>query len=72
MLAVFALTAGDWVSSVFARGWQGPQALARLSIVAATTGVALWCVTRLYGRGRSVYWLVGGLGAGGLTWAAVL
>jgi mannose/fructose/N-acetylgalactosamine-specific phosphotransferase system component IIC len=66
VLATFALTAGDYASVAFARAWQGPQDLARLAIVAATVGVALWSATRLFGQGRIKWFLLGGLAAGTL------
>lgn len=71
VLATFALSAGELASSLFARSWQGPQALARLAIVAATVGVGLWAASRLFGQGRARWWLAGGLGAGVVIGAVV-
>lgn len=67
VLATFALTAAGWLAGRFADSWQGPQPLARLAIVAATIGVALCSATRLFAHGRTLYWLLGGLGAGALA-----
>lgn len=66
VLATFALTAGDYASVAFARAWQGPESLARLATIAVTLGVALWSATRLFGHGRALWWLVGGVAAGTL------
>jgi len=67
ILATFALTAGDYVSVWFTRGWQAPQALARLAIAGATVGVGLWSASRLFGRGRTAWWFAGGLALGTLV-----
>ncbi len=66
VLATFTLTAGELASTLFAATWQGPQALARLAIVAATVGVGLWSASRLFGHGRSLWWLAAGLSGGTL------
>lgn len=72
-LAVTALAfaLGDLVSSLFARQWPGPQALAQVAISATSIGVALHAGVRVAGAGRQSLWFVGGLAAGLLvvvTW----
>ena len=66
-LAAFALAAGDTLSVLFAHAWRAPEIVAHVALVAATVGVALASVLRLFGRGRPLLWLAGGLGAGTLT-----
>jgi PTS system mannose-specific IIC component len=70
-LTAFALAAGDLVSLTFANAWRAPQAVAHVALVTATVGVALASALRLFGSGRSAWWLAGGLSAGTLAAVAV-
>jgi mannose/fructose/N-acetylgalactosamine-specific phosphotransferase system component IIC len=66
-LVALALAGGDVLSVLFARAWRAPEVVAHVALVAATVGVALASVLRLFGHGRLLVWLAGGLGAGTLA-----
>ncbi len=66
-LTAFAIAAGDALSLLFAHGWRAPEIVAHVALAAATVGVALASALRLFGHGRSLVWLAGGLGAGTLA-----
>ena len=63
-LTAFALLAGDVVSLTFATAWHAPEVVAHVALVAATVGVGLLSALRLFGSGRPLLWLAGGLSAG--------
>lgn len=71
LIAAVSLTGGDALSVWFTRGWQGPEALAQIAVVAATVGVAVWSAWRLFGHGRVAWWLAGGVTAGAALAVAV-